>query len=229
MLHAEEGLWLVERGMLAVHPFSPAPKKSHDPTGTASPAAPSSGIGRKDDAREMHDETGISSSTPEIAQEMRNIEHEEKENEGGGQEGLTDDVDSSARKNACPIPPRAELSPIDSGVIDPVASGGTTRTGQGGGCRKVPTAAKEGRQRAGCKRSRPGQGRGERVVRSTPALSVSVSTLYEMVLSRAGVPWECYRAYAELKRRYVIFVPSRVERRGGGMQAVRVATYDRGC
>ncbi|CAM9648288.1 unnamed protein product [Ectocarpus sp. 8 AP-2014] len=210
MLHAEEGLWLVERGMLAVHPFSPAPKKSHEPTGTASPAAPSSGIGRKYDAREMHDETDISSSTPEIAQEMKNIEHEEKEKEGGGQEGLTDEVGSSAGKSTRPIPPRAELSPIDSGVtltgepqhlLDPVASGETARTGQEGGCRKVPTAAKEGRQRAGCKRSRPGQGRGERVVRPAPALSVSVSTLYEKVLSRAGVPWECYRAYAELKRR----------------------------
>ncbi|CAM9606920.1 unnamed protein product [Ectocarpus sp. 13 AM-2016] len=214
MLHAEEGLWLVERGMLAVHPFSLAPKKTHDPTGTASPAEPSSGIGRKDDAREMHDETGSSSSTPEITQDMRNIEYEEKENDGGGQEGLTDDVGSSAGKNACPILPRAELSPIDSGVIltgepqhslDHVASGETARTGQGGGCRKVPTAAKEGRQRVGCKRSRPGQGRDERVVRPAPALSVSVSTLYEMVLSRAGVPWECYRAYAELKRRsYVV-------------------------
>lgn len=223
MLHAEEGLWLVERGMLAVHPFSAAPKKSHDPTGTASPESPSSGIGRQDDAR-MHGETNISSSTPEMAQEMRNIENEEKEDEGGGQERLTDDAGSSAGKNARPVPPRAEPSSIDSGVpltgepqhlLDPVAFGEAARTGQGGGCRKVPTVAREGRQRTGCKRSRPAKGRGERVMRPAPTLSVSVSTLHEKVLSRAGVPWECYRAYAELKRRYVVSVTSRAERRGG--------------
>ncbi|CAN0185200.1 unnamed protein product [Ectocarpus fasciculatus] len=215
MLHAEEGLWLVERGMLAVHPLSTAPKKPHDSTATASPEAPSSGIERNDDARKIHDETNTSNSTPGMVQEMRLIEGEEKENEGGGQDGLTGDVGSSAGKNAGPIPPRVELSSSESGVpltgepqhsLHPVASGEVARTGQGDGCQGVlPTAAKGGRQKAGCKRSRPGQGRGERVMRPAPAMSVSVGKLHEMVLSRAGVPWECYRAYAELKRRsYVV-------------------------
>lgn len=216
MLHAEEGLWLVERGMLAVRPFS-SPGTPRAPAATPSPA--------KGDSNEGHGQVGSRSLRPntvegtgEHHQGGRNKEDNTAHERilgpsvecftGGGEE-------KNQKKEETDPPPRSsagEASPSQAGLSSKrYFSGKKSPVGEpeeepdsresGGLARAEEQRGHGRRRRGGCKRGRPGSSGSERDGRPAPALSVSVEDLYGLVLPRAGVPWECYRAYAELKRR----------------------------
>lgn len=116
------------------------------------------------------------------------------------------------RQFAAAVPPRPPLVADNAGPRCPdtgklsSAAYESSPTLPGGGPHDMPAEASlvrgydvgvgsgEGRRR-GAKRGRGGgAGDGER-------LALSVGEMFE-ILARAGVPWECYRAYAELKRRW---------------------------
>lgn len=233
MLHAEEGLWLAERGMLTVQPFS---NSGTSPPPAAAPSrasvASSEGDGqagprssRPATAEEMGEQhrgenekgdkiargrIGAGVGCPTGAGERERKEDEEEEEVVVGQRS-DDCSDGSSTAKADPPPSstagETTLSRIGlstkrnfSGrapagnaeeVLDSGGPGGLASGAQGHGRRK----------RGGCKRGRSGSGGSERDGGSAPALSMSIEDLHASILPRAGVPWECYRAYAELKRR----------------------------
>ena len=242
MLHAEEGLWLVERGMLAVHPFS-NPSKSHAPAGT--PSASATGDTNNDDGEaepcgsrreamqveemgehhqggeEKEDETArerlgasVGCSNGE-GQRKQPKEEEEEEEEEKVEQGRADCSAGSSTTKTDPAPSSAagEAGPSKAGrssrcsflgkgaavkpaeVLGSSESGGPAQGEQGHGRRKG------GGRGGGRKRGRSGSTGSERDGGRATAQSMSVEDLHGSILPRAGVPWECYRAYAELKRR----------------------------
>lgn len=264
MLHAEEGLWLVERGMLAVHPYSATSMSPHGATTTAgvstpvaakpttltgaprrgehgqvSISSPGSGKNKVDEGEgkeergekegEMgniaheHDDGGddasmLSSSKVEGTRRQKGEEKEEEEGqddgeeggeEAGGRGGAVSGASSSAQKIDPPSSrPASKTSPLKATLLskDKPRKIPTGEPEQDCDLRKsgklAPGEHRHGRQkRAGVKRARPGGSGSVREKGAGPTPSVSVGALRETTLSRAGVPWECYRAYAELKRR----------------------------
>lgn len=234
MLHAEEGLWLVERGMLAVHPFSGSTSTSEVPAATA--PSPSAGDDDGDDGR-----ANPWGSRPETAEEEMGEHHQggqEKEERaafdfearvgcstggvGGGQEeeeeedgqGRADGSDGSSMAKKAPDHPQSSApgqailrkAGLSSKLNN--CSGNKTRAGRfedapdSGGLARGEQKHGRRKRGGGCKRGRSGCDGSERGGGAAPpALFMSVEDLHGSILPRAGVPWECYRAYAELKRR----------------------------
>lgn len=116
------------------------------------------------------------------------------------------------RQFAAAVPPRPPLVADNAGPRCPdtgklsSAAYESSPTLPGGGPHDMPAeaslvrgydvgvASREGRRRGAKRGWGGGASDGER-------LALSVGEMFE-ILARAGVPWECYRAYTELKRRW---------------------------
>lgn len=251
MLHAEEGLWLAERGMLAVHP---APPKAQHPAATAdaataNPEPTSSRTACGPPWAEQRESEDI-----RIPQRRRDTERHEGVNMAPANRST---IESVAVPSVEPTvaAPSTTIGPAPAALPAPVVSrggGGAGDAGMKGFCPAVPPSeqppmmlqgspspplvptsapplaleacpiAAENQDAAsttagaapnqerrvaieGDRRKREGGGRGVKRARTRadqgPRPFLLIGALYEK-LSRAGVPWECYQAYAELKRRY---------------------------
>ncbi|CAM9990184.1 unnamed protein product, partial [Hapterophycus canaliculatus] len=232
MLHAEEGLWLVERGMLAVRPFRTSPREGHQTltTGAANVAPPESVLKPAHVGRATNEhgvQAATSDSRPSATMGRADQDGREKEpqdlakRELPGPGGALDAGLSPRRKALALPPPRAsctaesskskllpngtsEMTPIREPERKPDFGGAdqTTQKTQGKEWSRTTVATPGATQsRGGHKRGRSGSRGSERRRGTVPALPVPTGVLHDMVLSRAGVPWECYRAYVELKQR----------------------------
>ncbi|CAM9846805.1 unnamed protein product [Scytosiphon promiscuus] len=218
LLHAEEGLWLVERGMLAVRPFRAEPREAHALLGRVT----------NDDGQPNASGSRSYISMETSAQDGWGKKEDAKHGERRGLPGLEGALGTgcsprrdvlaptSARAGCTAEPSMSEVPPIRNsegaptgGVrLKPQAKGlgesahGTQKMGRSRTATAVPEATQP---RAGHKRGRSGSKEGGQGQDGAPTLPVPVRVLHEVVLSQAGVPWECYRAYAELKQRsYVV-------------------------
>ena len=172
MLHAEEGVWLAERGMLAVHRRAPLKKRDTDElslvtrpggTGAGGSVASAAGGGKGDTASSPR-----CSGTP------------------------------SSRRKAVTCPKTLKYTAYTTSEAHSMTVEETVGTGNAGEISRAETGEPLDDdcrivQDKGIKSPRAGGQRGA-------SQFLSTETIYG-VLSRAGVPWECYRAYAELKRR----------------------------
>lgn len=242
MLHAEEGLWLVERGMLAVRPFRTGSGEGHGThitaatTATASVTPPESALLKPADvggATNEHGQATASCSRPSMSMGMtdqgrREDQEAEARNrekqELPGPDGSLDSRCSSQQNSLDPPRPRAgciaepsnrkwlpegssEMTTVGDPRHKPALEGSRepAREAQQADWSRttaVTTVPGVTQRRVGNKRGRSGSGGSERGRgEGIPTPSVPVGVLYEVVLSRAGVPWECYRAFAELKQR----------------------------
>eukprot|EP00752_Nemacystus_decipiens_P005527 g4999.t1 len=250
MLHAEEGLWLVERGMLAVYPFSNS-SASRAPAATPSAAAatedenggdveadprgsrPEAVVekmgehhqgGEKNEGNTVHEHVGTSRGYSKGGQRK---EEEKEVMVGQGRatcsEGLSTIKNHPSASTAAGEPGpsmAASLSKCSfSGKVPAAAAaaaagksaGNALRSREPGGRRPAPMEERghDPRKRVGGVRKRGRSGSTESEKRDgggfIPAPFMSAEDLHGSILPRAGVPWECYRAYAELKRRsYVV-------------------------
>lgn len=160
MLHAEEGLWLVERGLLAVQhpPYPPSPSS----TFTAAAATTAS---RGPPTPSAASNTGKTSGSGGFLKAGARLEVAGSPARGG-HAGTDGTISDGSLEGECAQDVRKQSrSRLHSGAII---------SGVGGPVKPVESG------------------------------SSFVSTgLVRETLSRARVPWECYRAYAELKRRCV--------------------------
>lgn len=160
ILHAEEGLWLVERGLLAVDYLPPPPSPSSTLTADA-------------------DATTAGRDPPT---------HSAASNTVGGSDGFPK---ADARLEAAGSPGRGGHALTEGRFSDgSLASECSQDIGRQG----------QSLEHSGAVVS--GVGGLVKVVESG-SLFVPTGLLRE-TLVRARVPWECYRAYAELKRRCVV-------------------------
>lgn len=264
MLHAEEGLWLAEKGLLAVHPqtSSPPPKKNFSPTAasaaTASPSPATSATATEQQrSGKQGDHGGAAAHMGEAAlptaasdaaaaaaaaavrppasesqrktfpspEAMPATPSVARCGSGGDRDAPTpaknpakplwsdaasEEPDSAPTHADRVLPPSAAVpagvSSASSGGM--VAPGGEPSHGEEGLGARGRKDERGSCCRGGGKRRRPaGSG--------TPFLSIDA---LQEALPQARVPWECYRAYAELKRRCDVFcfVFVRVEGGGGG-------------
>ncbi|CAM9318645.1 unnamed protein product, partial [Laminaria digitata] len=208
MLHAEEGVWLAERGMLTAHHPPTIPDDQH--TALHPPTFPAAAM-------------VVAGLTPKATRAANTRNDLEEGSTAAGQpseRGEAPPPTTAESKDAalsCLLPcaratPRVPPPPpptvVPSGAQSLPATrnlsgdigvdGGGNVGGGGGGC-GVGGRSEDGRRRrrGGTKRGRCGAGDGERI-------ALSVGEIFE-ILARSGVPWECYRAFAELKRRsYVV-------------------------
>lgn len=166
-------------------------------------------------ACEHHDDVDASTMSSTTVEDMRKQDGEEteevedKQEEEEGRGGAAGGVTSSTQTKD-PSPSRAAseanvskvnmLSKVSSGKIPTREPEQLVDSRESG--RVAPGDQRHTRQqKAGCKRGRPRASGSAREKGAGGPLSVSVGALREATLSRAGVPWECYLAYAELKRR----------------------------
>lgn len=213
--------------MLAVHPF-PNPSVPEAPAAKPSPAT---GATNEDDGQEANTCSSRPESVEDVGERQRrgqgkedNTAHEQVGANVGcstgrargdpedGEDGRVDCCDGPSTTKADPALSNVaagEASLSKAGLSSRCSSSGKAAAGKSDEevfDSREPGGPARGGGRQG-QGQRHGHGRRKRARSETdegaapPVLSMSVEDLLGSILPRAGVPWECYRAYSELRRR----------------------------
>lgn len=170
ILYAEEGVWLAERGMLAVHP--PPPLKESGNTELSSVERSDGPLAAASATTGSERAPASSPSFSEALTLPRKLATSTQSRESGASTPPTEEDSTAGEESACWTRKAGKVSRFGHGKYRDrdfsFFDRKNARTGVGGAASQF----------------------------------LSTGVLLD-VLPRAGVSWECYRAYAELKRRRV--------------------------